>query len=30
MDEAAVAKWLDEYVAAWQTNDAAGIGSLFS
>ena len=30
MDEAAVAKWLDEYVAAWQTYDAAGIGSLFS
>jgi ketosteroid isomerase-like protein len=30
VDEAAVAKWLDEYVAAWQTYDAAGIGSLFS
>jgi len=30
VDEAAVAKWLDEYVAAWQTYDAAGIGALFS
>jgi ketosteroid isomerase-like protein len=30
VDEAAVAKWLGEYVAAWQTYDAAGIGALFS
>ena len=30
VDEAAVAQWLDDYVAAWQTYDAAGIGSLFS
>jgi ketosteroid isomerase-like protein len=30
VDEAAVAKWLDDYVAAWQRYDAAGIGSLFS
>lgn len=30
MDEAAVARWLDEYVAAWQTYDEARIGALFS
>ena len=30
MDEAAVAQWLDDYVAAWQTYDADAIGSLFS
>ena len=30
VDPAAVAQWLDDYVAAWQTYDVAGIGSLFS
>ena len=30
MDEAAVAKWLDDYVTAWRTYDADAIGSLFS
>ena len=30
VDEAAVARWLDEYVTAWQTYDEARIGSLFS
>lgn len=30
MDEAAVAKWLDDYVTAWRTYDRDAIGSLFS
>ena len=30
VDEPAVAQWLDDYVAAWQTYDAARIGVLFS
>ncbi len=30
MDEAAVARWLTEYVAAWRSYDAAAIGELFS
>lgn len=30
MDEAGVARWLDDYVAAWRSYDAAAIGALFS
>ena len=30
MDEAAVARWLDDYVAAWRTYDEIGISTLFS
>ena len=30
MDEAALAKWLDDYVTAWRTYDRDAIGSLFS
>jgi hypothetical protein len=30
VDEAAVASWLERYVAAWQSYDAAAIGDLFS
>ena len=30
MDEAGVASWLDDYVAAWRSYDAAAIGALFS
>jgi ketosteroid isomerase-like protein len=30
VDEAAVARWLDDYVAAWKSYDAAAIGALFS
>lgn len=30
MDEAAVASWLDRYVAAWRSYDPEGIGALFA
>ena len=30
MDEAAVVRWLGDYVAAWESYDAAAIGELFS
>jgi ketosteroid isomerase-like protein len=30
MDEAAVASWLERYVAAWRSYDRAEIGALFS
>jgi hypothetical protein len=30
VDEAAVARWLSDYVAAWRTYDATTIGALFS
>jgi hypothetical protein len=30
VDEAAVARWLREYVDAWRSYDAAAIGALFS
>jgi ketosteroid isomerase-like protein len=30
VDEAAVTRWLDDYVAAWQSNDPSAIAGLFS
>ena len=30
MDHPALQRWLDGYVAAWRSNDAAAIGELFS
>lgn len=30
MDDAAVAQWLDDYVAAWRTYDPGAIGALFA
>jgi hypothetical protein len=30
VDRATVARWLDDYVRAWETYDAAAIGRLFS
>jgi ketosteroid isomerase-like protein len=30
VDEAAFRRWLDDYVAAWETYDADAIGALFS
>ena len=30
MDESAVAAWVDRYVRAWETNDPADIGGLFT
>jgi ketosteroid isomerase-like protein len=30
MDEATVARWLTDYVAAWESYDSAAIGQLFS
>ena len=30
MDEATFQRWLDDYVAAWQSYDRAAIGALFS